>query len=511
VEYSCGIGLDKVHAGCITYINICMSDLVLDKIDAVNMKIECDDSIAKELNMFFTFAVPNYQYTPAYKNKKWDGMIRLFNLYSRRLYIGLYDYLKKFAEDRNLSIEVNFDLQEKPELNIEEFISSLDLNGIVPHDYQLSAINYVANKQRCLLLSPTGSGKSLIIYILLRFYLEQLQENQKILIVVPTTGLVSQMYNDFKSYSGDGWDVSKHCHVIFSGQDKVTEKPVVISTWQSIYKLPPEYFESYSVVFGDECHLFKAKSLTSLMSKLSNAEVRIGTTGTLDGTQVHKLVIEGLFGRVHHVTTTKKLIDTKILSKLDIDCLVLQYSDSEKAEIKRAPYIDEIKWLIGNEKRNKFISTLCKNITGNTLLLFNYVELHGKPLYELIQKVCPDRKVFFIHGGTDVEQREQIRQIVDNEQEAILVASYGTCSTGINIRNINNIVFTSPSKSVVRVLQSIGRGLRKSDKKDSVKLYDIADNLSHKKYKNHTLRHLDERIKIYTNESFSYKLIPIKL
>jgi len=488
-----------------------MSDLVLEKIDAVNMKIECDDSIAKELNMFFTFAVPNYQYTPAYKNKKWDGMIRLFNLYSRRLYIGLYDYLKKFAEDRNLSIETNFDLRKQESVDIDEFISLLDLNGIIPHDYQVSAIKHVIEKQRCLLVSPTGSGKSLIIYILLRYYMNHLGDGKKILIVVPTTGLVSQMYNDFKSYSGDGWDVSKNCHVIFSGQDKFTEKPVVISTWQSIYKLPPEYFESYSVVFGDECHLFKAKSLTSLMSKLSSAEIRIGTTGTLDGTQVHKLVIEGLFGRVHSVTTTKKLIDTKILSKLDIDCITLQYEESEIAQIKRAPYMDEIKWLLANDKRNNFISSLCKNIKGNTLLLFNYVELHGKPLYELIQKQCSDRKVFFIHGGTDVEQRERIRQIVDNEQEAILVASYGTCSTGINIRNINNIIFTSPSKSVVRVLQSIGRGLRKSDRKDTVKLYDIADNLSHKKYKNHTMRHLDERIKIYTNESFSYKLIPIKL
>ena len=511
MEYPCGFRLDQIYARSVTYINTCMSDLVLDKIDAVNMKIECDDSVAKELNTFFTFQVPNYQYTPAYKNKKWDGMIRLFNLYSRRLYIGLYDYLKKFAEDRNLSLEINFDLHEQNEVDVDEFISSLDLNGIVPHDYQISAIKHVVNKQRCLLLSPTGSGKSLIIYILLRYYLEQISGDQKVLIVVPTTGLVSQMYNDFKSYSGKDWDVAKNCHVIFSGQDKVSEKPVVISTWQSIYKLPPEYFESYSVVFGDECHLFKAKSLTSLMSKLSNADIRVGTTGTLDGTQVHKLVIEGLFGRVHNVTTTKKLIDKKILSNLSIDCITLQYDKTAIDEIKRAPYMDEIKWLLANEKRNKFIASLCKNVKGNTLLLFNYVELHGKPLYELIQKECPNRKIFFIHGGTDIEQRERIRQIVDNEQEAILVASYGTCSTGINIRNINNIIFTSPSKSVVRVLQSIGRGLRKSDRKDTVKLYDIADNLSHKKYKNHTMRHLDERIKIYTNESFSYKLIPVKL
>jgi superfamily II DNA or RNA helicase len=475
------------------------------------MKIDCDDSIAKELNQFFTFEVPNYQYTPAYKNKKWDGMIRLFNLYSRRLYIGLMDYLIQFAKDRNYTIEQDFDntVELDPD-EVEQFIASLNMK-ITPYDYQLDAIKHAIKNQRSLLLSPTGSGKSLIIYCLVRYCLEQIQEDEKILIVVPTTGLVSQMYNDFRDYAGKEWKVEKNCHTIFSGQDKTTPKQVVISTWQSIYKMPPEYFEQYKMVVGDECHLFKAKSLTSLMSKMVNAEFRIGTTGTLDGTQVHKLVIEGLFGRVQKVTTTKNLMEKEVLSNLSIDCLVLEYKPEEIEEIKRAKYIDELKWIVGHEGRNKFISKLAKSVKGNTLILFNYVDLHGKPLYNLISEMCPDKKVFMIYGGTDVEQREEIRQIVDKEKDAILVASYGTCSTGINIKNIHNIIFTSPSKSVIRVLQSIGRGLRRSESKDSMKLYDLADNLSHKKYRNHTMRHLDARIKIYTKEHFDYKLISMKI
>ena len=475
------------------------------------MKIDCDDSIAKELNQFFTFEVPNYQYTPAYKNKKWDGMIRLFNLYSRRLYIGLMDYLIQFAKDRNYTIEQDFDntVELDPD-EVEQFIASLNMK-ITPYDYQLDAIKHAIKNQRSLLLSPTGSGKSLIIYCLVRYCLENLQDDEKILIVVPTTGLVSQMYNDFRDYAGKEWKVEKNCHTIFSGQDKTTPKQVVISTWQSIYKMPPEYFEQYKMVVGDECHLFKAKSLTSLMSKMVNAEFRIGTTGTLDGTQVHKLVIEGLFGRVQKVTTTKNLMEKEVLSNLSIDCLVLEYKPEEIEEIKRAKYIDELKWIVGHEGRNKFISKLAKSVKGNTLILFNYVDLHGKPLYNLISEMCPDKKVFMIYGGTDVEQREEIRQIVDKEKDAILVASYGTCSTGINIKNIHNIIFTSPSKSVIRVLQSIGRGLRRSESKDSMKLYDLADNLSHKKYRNHTMRHLDARIKIYTKEHFDYKLISMKI
>jgi superfamily II DNA or RNA helicase len=493
-----------------------MSDIVATKIDAVDLKIECEDSIAKELNQFFTFYVPNYEFTPAYKNKKWDGKIRLFNLYSRKLYIGLLDYLVQFAKDRKYTIEHKI-VNEHPVTtdDVSRMVNELKIESrgklITPHDYQIDAITHAINKKRTLLLSPTGSGKSLIIYSLVRHYLSQLEQDEKILIVVPTTGLVSQMYNDFRDYAGKNWDVEKNCHVIFSGQDKLTNKQVVISTWQSIYKMPKNFFDKYKVVFGDECHLFKAKSLTTLMTKLTEANVRIGTTGTLDGTQVHKLVIEGLFGRVRNVTTTKTLMEREVLSNLQIDCLMLQYSPNEIQEIKRASYMDEMKWIIAHPKRNKFISDLCGKIKGNTLVLFNYVELHGKPLYELIQKSYPNKKVFFIYGGTDADQREKIRQIVDQEKEAILVASYGTCSTGINIRNINNIVFTSPSKSVVRVLQSIGRGLRRSESKDSVKLYDIADNLSYKKYRNHTMRHLDERIKIYTNEHFDYKLIPITI
>ncbi len=488
-----------------------MTQINVHKLDSVNMKIDCDDSIAKELNQFFTFEVPNYQYTPAYKNKKWDGMIRLFNLYSRRLYIGLMDYLIQFAKDRNYTIEQDFDntVELDPD-EVEQFIASLNMK-ITPYDYQLDAIKHAIKNQRSLLLSPTGSGKSLIIYCLVRYCLEQIQEDEKILIVVPTTGLVSQMYNDFRDYAGKEWKVEKNCHTIFSGQDKTTPKQVVISTWQSIYKMPPEYFEQYKMVVGDECHLFKAKSLTSLMSKMVNADFRIGTTGTLDGTQVHKLVIEGLFGRVQKVTTTKNLMEKEVLSNLSIDCLVLEYKPEEIEEIKRAKYIDELKWIVGHEGRNKFISKLAKSVKGNTLILFNYVDLHGKPLYNLISEMCPDKKVFMIYGGTDVEQREEIRQIVDKEKDAILVASYGTCSTGINIKNIHNIIFTSPSKSVIRVLQSIGRGLRRSESKDSMKLYDLADNLSHKKYRNHTMRHLDARIKIYTKEHFDYKLISMKI
>ena len=482
--------------------------------DDVYIKIDCERGVAKELSDFFTFKVPNYQYTPAYKNKAWDGQIRLYNIYKQTIYKGLLDYVVQFAEDRNYNITSSLN-DEVVNYERDNIISYLDSHLNLPYtayDHQVDAIEYALNSSRGLLLSPTGSGKSLIIYSLMRFYLDKINRDKKILIIVPTTGLVSQMTSDFKEYSKKSkWNVNKNCHAIFSGQDKNTEKRVVISTWQSIHNMRQEYFDQYEAVFGDECHLFKAKSLTKIMTKLVHCPYRFGTTGTLDDSQTHKLVIEGLFGRVFKVTTTKQLMEENLLSDLKIDSITLSYPNEQVQEIKRAKYIEEIKWLIGNESRNQFLKNLVKNVKGNTLLLFNYVKEHGVPLYEEIQKECKDKPVFMIHGGTSVDQREEIRKIVDKEENAILVASYGTCSTGINIKNIHNIVFASPSRSVIRVLQSIGRGLRTSKTKNSVKLYDISDDLRYKKYVNHTYKHLHERLKIYNRERFNFKRISIDL
>ena len=481
--------------------------------DDVYLKIDCERGVAKELSDFFTFKVPNYQYTPAYKNKAWDGQIRLYNIYKQTIYKGLLDYIIQFADDRNYQIKTDLKVEDN-NFRKEDIVSYLDSHLKLPYsayDHQVDAIEYALNSDRGLLLSPTGSGKSLIIYSLMRYYLDKINPDKKILIIVPTTGLVSQMMSDFKDYSKKSkWNVNNNCHSIFSGQDKNTEKRVVISTWQSIHNMKENYFDQFEAVFGDECHLFKAKSLTKIMTKLTKCPYRFGTTGTLDDSQTHKLVIEGLFGRVFKVTTTKQLMEDNLLSELSIDCLTLSYPEEEVQEVKRVKYTEEIKWLIGNDKRNDFIKNLVTNVSGNTLLLFNYVKEHGIPLYESISKNC-DKPVFMIHGGTSVDQREEIRNIVDKQENSILIASYGTCSTGINIKNIHNIVFASPSRSVIRVLQSIGRGLRTSKTKNQVKLYDISDDLRYKKYVNHTYKHLHERIKIYNRERFNYKRISIKL
>lgn len=507
-----------------------MSDLIkIQKKNEVFVRVECDPSISNELSDFFTFFVPGYKFMPAYRNKMWDGKIRLYDSRLKTIYGGLLPYIKEFAEARKCDIEwVNDPFYGMPNTQdlisvdeVNDFVAKLNLyahgKSIDPRDYQIEAVIHALTHSRALLLSPTASGKSLIIYILIRWYLSKY--NKKVLLIVPTTSLVEQMYKDFEDYAtlDESWNVAETCHRIYSGKEKINiSQRVIITTWQSIYKMQATWFEPYGMAIGDEAHNFKAKSLASIMEKLRDAKYRIGTTGTLDGTQTHRLVLEGLFGPVYQVTTTKKLIEQNALSNFDISVLLMKYDDATCQAAKKFDYQAEIDFIVAHTARNKFIRNLALAQEGNTLILYNYVEKHGKPLYNLIDDKLNRlprrvRKLFFVSGGVDTDERERIREITEGEKDAIIVASLGTFSTGINIRNLHNIVFASPSKSQIRILQSIGRGLRKSDNGVDTKVFDIADDLHWKKSRNYTLDHASERIKLYSKEKFNYVIHEVTL
>jgi len=474
---------------------------------------ECEPHIVSELSEHFTFEVPGAKFMPAVKKRLWDGKIRMLDRNTGQINAGLYWAIKKFCMERGYGIKVEegpygypYDTNKVNHMQTMQWLDTLNM-PYKPRDYQYDALTHGIKYKRAILISPTGSGKSFIIYMLMRWYLEQQQNPKKVLIVVPTTSLVEQLYSDFKDY---GLNVETYCHRIYSGKDKDTELPIVISTWQSIYKLHPVWFHQFGAVFGDEVHGFKSKSLSSIMNKAKNAEYRWGTTGTLDGTQVHKLVLEGLFGPVHRVTTTHELQAKDTLAKLNIDILLLEYSKEQCKSMEGKSYHEEIDFIVSNDKRNKFIANLAVDRTGNTLVLFNLVDRHGKVLRDLIQERLKDgQRLFYVSGETKTSDREQIRNIVDKQKNSIILASLGTFSTGINIKNIHNIIFASPSKSQIRVLQSIGRGLRKSDDGTDTHLFDIADDLHVGAKKNFTLLHSGERIKIYNNEKFPYKIIKI--
>ena len=462
----------------------------------------------QELSEFFTFDVPGAKFMAMYKNRLWDGKIRLFSPASGEIYYGLLYYVKEFCSRNKIEYIVEEGVENERDVVhqvVRDFIRSLKPKSkgksLKVRDYQINAVHHALSRNRALLVSPTASGKSLIIYSLVRYYQ---MAGEKILILVPTTSLVEQMYSDFEDY---GWSSGTYCQKIYQGHDRKVTKDVVISTWQSIYKMPKKYFEDFGCVIGDEAHLFKAKSLTGIMTKLHQCKYRFGLTGTLDGTQTHRLVLEGLFGPAEKVVSTKELIDKKTLANLKIKCIILKHSNVTE----RMTYAEELQYLVGNEKRNKFISDLLLHLNGNTLCLFQLVEKHGKVLYDLVNEAAKDRKVFFVYGGVDSLERERIRGIVEDEKDAIIIASYGTFSTGINIRNINNIVFASPSKSKIRVLQSVGRGLRRSESKMDVRLFDLSDDLKQGSRQNYTLTHFTERLNIYNEEQFNYEISKVKL
>jgi len=418
-----------------------MSRLIIKKKNEVFLQIQAEPYIHQELSDYFTFEVPEAKFlkrNPKYKY--WDGTIRLYSPGTGEMYVGLYNQLSLWAKEKNYVIETvennwygnvtDVNSLVSPE-GIKTFVDKI--SNIKARDYQYYTVYLALKYNRGLFLSPTGSGKSLMIYSLVRYYHAT---DKKILIIVPTTSLVEQMVKDFIDY---GWNADEHIHKIYSGQEKNSDKPIIISTWQSIYKFPKRYFDDIDCVIGDEAHLFKSKSLTGIMEKLHNAKYRFGFTGTLDGTKTHKWVLEGLFGACEKVTKTE-------------------------------------------------------------------------PLYELINNtVSNNRKVFFVHGSIDTEDREAVRSIAEKEDNAIIIASYGTFSTGINIKRLHNIIFASPSKSRIRNLQSIGRVLRKGEGKEIATLYDIADDISTKTRQNYTLRHLQERIKIYQEENFKYEIIKVNL
>lgn len=493
-------------------------DVEITYLNDVFLKINCSPAIAQELNDHFSFYVPGYKFMPAYKVGMWDGLIRLFTLKNNTIYAGLKEQVEKFCKNNKYTITSELRKVSCLQLNdneLKSLISKIPLTAydknIQVRDDQFESIKELINNPRKLLLSATSSGKSLIAYVTLRI-LTSWKPETNCLLIVPTVGLVHQIYNDFKDYSSkdNEWKVEDKCHLIFSGQEKQTNKSITISTWQSLYKMPKEFFDKYKCVFVDECHQAKSDSIKGILEKLTDCPYRYGMTGTLDDSKCHRLVLEGLLGSVHVGATTKELMDNKDVAKLLIRCIILGYNEKIRKELARISYHGETNSIVLNPKRNEFICNLANTIKGNTLILYQLVEKHGKVLYEILKKTT-NKKIFFVSGKVSGEERNNIKQIVEKENDCIIVASYKTFATGMSIRNLHNIIFACPHKSKILVLQSIGRVLRKNENKDNAVLYDISDDLQYKGYINYGIKHLSERLKHFIRERFDYEMVKIPL
>lgn len=489
--------------------------ITLQKIDNVYMHVDPGlggDGILLELHDYFAFYVPGYKFQKPYMNGVWDGRIKLFSAWERKLYIGLLPYLEEFCKTFGHQLEIpdEFKLEEKvtPQ-ELKEFVKRVNPlkkgKPITPRYYQMIGLYNMINRERCVLVSPTASGKSLMIYLFSRWFMEN-YPGEKIVITVPTTNLVEQMYSDMLDYS-DG-ATKNEVHRIYSGRDKVNESyPIYVTTWQSVYELSEEYFNDFACITVDECHGAKAKSLKQILEKC-NAEYRFGLTGTMHDPEAHKWVIEGLLGEAIDLITLKELQEKKYISKLKINCVVFDYQE------KPGPmtYPDEINWIIDNETRTNKILKAVGSVDENAFVLFDKVR-YGEVLYERAKELFPDRKVELVYGATSVEDRETIRKALEDENGTIVIASYKVFSTGISIDNLHHVFFAEPAgKSMFKIMQSIGRTLRLHEDKEYAYLWDFVDALTTSKKKmNHTMRHFMDRVAKYNEEKQEYRITRVEI
>lgn len=577
----------------------------------IYMRIETERCIEYELRDEFSFFANNYQFNPKFKHGNWDGKIRMYNGRDKTLYIGLLYDLYVFAKKNGYKIVINQDdkNQFKPAVAfdlewVDMFNSGMSLYALKP--YQQSAFEQAIKHNKSLILSPTGSGKSFLLYAIIRYLLHcgHINDNQRMLINVPNIGLVNQLLYDFKEYAVDGFDVEKF--VTRAGGDNVEDesKQIVISTWQTSMRKPASYFECFNSYALDEAHQATAKEITSIIDKLIFCKFKVGMTGTLDGTDMHELEMRARFGKLYRAATTKQLMDSGDLAKLRICARVIRYSDDDIKELHQtlrgltavAKYQAEVDYIVNHDGRNKYLMETALETESNTLMLFNFVDKHGKVLLEkmmpLQDKYC--KRVYFIHGGVKGGEREEIRLVLDKKPpiwydlyvsddkfirirgsktvkladgsvvsgfdlnlhrkykidkewlqtvlenelvysnikfdeaanytvtkivvkkgSCVLLASYGTMTVGINIKNLHTLILCHPVKKQIRLLQSIGRILRKTNDKNEVTLIDVVDDFekktAKKSVKNTLLKQFLSRLEIYEKEEFEYEIKKITI
>lgn len=464
-------------------------------------KIECEDYVHLEIYSYLKSKIPDFHLirsqNPRYRFH--DGYKRFYQKGNHKLLYGHILWLNEFCKSRNYELCLDEKIKSRTKNNItkeeiDKFINTLPLPYTL-HEYQKDCVYRAVLNRRLVLKVPTGSGKTVISYCIIKWFLEN--EKGKVLFVVPSKGLIKQAYKDFKEYG-----YTDDIHIIQSGAEKELLTDITISTWQSIYKLEKEFFNDVSLLIIDECHQVSnamvLKSIEKIIQKSVNAYYRFGTTGTLKDEEVHEKLIEGMIGRIYQAITTVELIENKQISPLKICIKKIDYPDTMTGNVNKLNWHEQLQF-IDHEKnpRQEYIIKLVVSLKGNTLVLFRSIE-HGTFLYEQLVKRCNEKEVMYIDGSISAEDREKYRMLIEENDNLVLVASFGTSAVGISICRLHNIVFSSPSKSKIRVLQSIGRGLRKHETKSEVVIYDIVDMIGFFK------SHYRERKDHYDNEKFPY-------
>jgi len=497
--------------------------IILDKVDEVYIspsKITIEQQL--ELGEEFSCKAKDFWFHPKFRTGEWSGELKYYNRNTNQFPIGLLPQFIRFCKKFNYNYKFNFDISElKCEIDdddVDKLYKSIFKKGYIPRDYQDYAIKKALRNKRGIIEHPTASGKSLVLYTLIRFILATTEK--KVLLVVPSINLVKQMFSDFVDY---GWSSCESYATLIYGAAKKRDwnKPIIISTWQSIHKKSPEFFRDFGMVIIDETHGAKAASLKSILEKSSNADYRIGLTGSLQDINIKNekadfLTISGYLGPVIAKEKTSDLIDKGFLSDIMVANIFIKYPKDivDLTKYESYSYVEEVDIIQSYANRNKILDYIINHSKkdNNILILCHEIEDHLLVVKDYIENHFEDWNLHIIYGKTTANQREKIRNEMRGKGGNILLASYGTLSTGVNIPRLHQVVFYSSYKSKIKVLQSIGRGLRKHESKSKLILWDIVDDLTYKTYragkeilhKNYVYSHWLKRLSYYKKQGFKF-------
>lgn len=503
-----------------------MKDITITKMNETFMKVNCREThMEMELSDKFSFEIMNARHDPRVKRGQWDGIKKMYNRRNKRLHVGLLEDLLKWCVAQEYSFYVDPQLIPQSTISREEVKDIID-EVIKPHDdgkqisvreHQLDGIVHMLNSGRSLVKSSTSSGKSLIIYCVMRFYqLMDEFEDRSMFLIVPSKGLVEQMYNDFDNYSnkgqGTGWNVVTHVQRIHQDYSKHVNKQMVITTWQSLNDMPKWLLNEAGALFVDEVHKASASVLTNMIESATGCGIRHGLTGTFHEAKCHIMSVKALFGKLKTVMTARQLVDKGYGTETLVQMVFLHYSQNEregyaermKGKKGTIKYQEELMYLYHNPNRFAFVQNLVHTLKGNTLVLFDRVDEYGRVLYADAIKRGED--AYFISGEVSAEDRERIRTMLEDKDGAVVYASVATMSTGVSIKNLHNMVNTASTKSKITILQSIGRLMRKHPSKDHANLFDLVDEVCVDGKPNITYGHVEDRLKFYLSEKFKVKV-----
>ncbi len=471
----------------------------------------------EQLNISLTKRIDSWRFNPLVKRGVWDGYISYFKD-NKWIPAGLWRYVYNVCKEYKFELKINgvtelFDKNITAEWFEQYALELFKGSEITPRDYQIEAAYNILKFRKCLSELATSAGKTLISFLTVAFLLER-EKAKKILFIVPNVSLVVQASEDFLEYNYAN-RVNIKVQQIYSGQKIRAGRNVVIGTYQSLVKKGKEYFEQFDAVIIDECHKMKSQSIKTILSKCINAEYRYGLSGTIpkEGT-LDRLTLMAYTGPLISEVNAYFLQQEGYIANCKVKVIEMDYAPESaknaftemalnKYENKDVFQLEQ-NYIIQSEPRLNFICKVIGKIPRNSLVLFHRIE-HGKKIYDKLRQDT-DKQVYYVDGGVDKDVREEFKKKMEKGDDVVIVASYGTFSTGISIKKIHNIFFTESFKSEVIIRQSIGRGLRQHHSKSSVLIIDFVDDLCTEEWKNYLMKHSKTRQRIYKEQRFEYDI-----